>query len=202
MQEDNPLNLPGVENAPMSPAVGVAAVALSLAIKQVDSTLVKDGVLYQQYKMEGKNIKAIGLEDVFETAIAFERHLMSAPNRLSDMILDGLASAIANGDLDGLGDEREEQPDQQRRDAIDQAFTMRAGRQPDHPGVLVRLAVLEPSGITVEQAAIALDHPLDELRKVMNGEASMTQFLADKIEDVYPQVTAKQLMQMQKDLDA
>lgn len=78
----------------ISPAVALGALALQMAINYHDVTIVKDGALYQQYKLEGKNFRELHLDVVFETAMAIEQHLLASKNRLSDMILGVVAEAI------------------------------------------------------------------------------------------------------------
>jgi hypothetical protein len=73
---------------------GIAAVALNMAIKYHDSTVVKDGTMYQQYKMEGRNMRELDLDTVFETAMRIERHLLTAPGRVSKMMEELIADVI------------------------------------------------------------------------------------------------------------
>jgi hypothetical protein len=54
-----------IGDVPVAPAHGVAAIALHVAIKYHDMGMIKDGALYQQYKLEGDNITTIALADVF-----------------------------------------------------------------------------------------------------------------------------------------
>jgi hypothetical protein len=63
-------------NAPVAPAHGIAALALSFALKYHDTTIIKDGAMYQQYKLEGRNLRPLHLNEVFETAIRIEAHLL------------------------------------------------------------------------------------------------------------------------------
>lgn len=84
---------PLVDHAPgtaVAPAHGIAALALSIAVKYHDMGMIKDGVLYQQYKMEGRNIHTLGLEEVFETAIKIEKHLLGSSDRIAKVIIDAL----------------------------------------------------------------------------------------------------------------
>ena len=50
-----------IGDVPIAPAHGIAAVALSLALRYHDINTVQDGVLYQQYKMEGRNMTDLKL---------------------------------------------------------------------------------------------------------------------------------------------
>ena len=75
---------------PVAPAHGIAAIALSIAMKYHDMNMVKDGALYQQYKLEGKNLRTIELNDVFETAIKIEKHLLCSSDRIAKVIVDAI----------------------------------------------------------------------------------------------------------------
>lgn len=79
-----------VKDAPIAPAHGIAALALSMAMKWHDMGLVKDGVLYQQYKMEGKNIGTLHLDMVFDTAVKMEAHLLGSSERIAKLIVDAI----------------------------------------------------------------------------------------------------------------
>lgn len=81
-------------DAPIAPAHGIAAIALSMAMKYHDMNMVKDGALYQQYKLEGRNIRMIGLEDVFETAIKIELHLLASSERIAKVVVDAISEGI------------------------------------------------------------------------------------------------------------
>lgn len=90
---ENLLDMPEIADAPVTPATGIAAIALNFALKWHDMSIVKDGALYQQFKLEGRNIETMDLADVFETAMKFEAHLLGSQNRLSEIIFDALADA-------------------------------------------------------------------------------------------------------------
>lgn len=87
------VGLEPVGDVKMSPAHGLAAVALNMALKYHDISVIKDGNMYQTMKLEGRNIKSIGIRDILDTAELFEAHLMSAPNRLSQIVIDALVEA-------------------------------------------------------------------------------------------------------------
>src|ERR1700740_3750229 len=106
---DTPLDvmaetLPSDTRITMSSATAMASMALTMALKYHDINTVQDGTLYQQYKLEGKNMAGLQLADVFDTAMQIEAHILSAPNRLTDVIMDGLKSAL----IDDSTDEDEE----------------------------------------------------------------------------------------------
>lgn len=77
------------------PAQGIAAIALSMALKYHDVAIIKDGVMYQQYKMEGRNIVPIHLDMVFETAMAMERHLVMAQDRIAAILMEAITAEPA-----------------------------------------------------------------------------------------------------------
>jgi len=74
----------------ISPAHGIAAIALQMAMKYHDMSMIKDGAMYQQYKLEGRNITNIDLSDVFETAIQIEAHLLASSERVAEIIVGAL----------------------------------------------------------------------------------------------------------------
>lgn len=86
--------------AVVGPMIGIATIALNMALKYCDINTVQDGVLYQQYKIEGKNLNALHLDMVFETAMQIEKHLVAANKRVSQMIV---AQALAEEDFDADG---------------------------------------------------------------------------------------------------
>lgn len=77
-------------DAPIGPMVGVASIALNMAMKYHDINTVQDGALYQQYKLEGRNMRTLHLDMVFETAIQIERHLLRANKRVALAMMDTL----------------------------------------------------------------------------------------------------------------
>jgi hypothetical protein len=84
--------------ATLPPMVGVGAIALQMAMDYHDTTIIKDGVMYQQMKMEGKNIGVLGLGDVFETAKLIEIHLMGTSDRIAGLVVETLQLVMANED--------------------------------------------------------------------------------------------------------
>lgn len=78
----------------VAPAHGIAAMALSMAIKYHDITIVKDGAMYQQYKLEGRNMRGLELNMVFETAMQMEAWLLGASERISKLVIDAVVDAI------------------------------------------------------------------------------------------------------------
>jgi len=75
-------------DATVTRPIGIAAIALQMAIKFHDATVVKDGALYQQYKLEGKNLRELHIDEVFETAIRIEEHLLTSERRIQEMVVD------------------------------------------------------------------------------------------------------------------
>jgi len=86
-------HLPGAE---MPQHIGMASIALTLAMKYHEINHVQDGTLYQQYKLEGRNFRELDLDWVFETAIRIEAHLMTSSNRISDLMYGTLIEALAD----------------------------------------------------------------------------------------------------------
>lgn len=67
--------LPVIIDGPLPTEIQVRSIALTIAQRHTGDTVVKDGVMYQQYKMEGKNLKPLSYDDVLKAAIVFERYL-------------------------------------------------------------------------------------------------------------------------------
>lgn len=84
----------------MAPAHGIAAIALTMAMKYHDINTVQDGALYQQYKLEGRNMVSLHLDMVFETAIRIEMHLLASEQRIAKLVVDALAIAVEDEPLD------------------------------------------------------------------------------------------------------
>lgn len=84
----------------IGPMVGIATIALNMAMKYHDISTIQDGALYQQYKLEGRNVREIELADVFETAIQIERHLLEANERVTKALILACEHAVEE-----LGDE-------------------------------------------------------------------------------------------------
>jgi hypothetical protein len=83
-----------LKDAPVAPAHAIASVALNMAMKYHDIQMVKDGALYQQYKLEGKNFRDLHLDDVFETAIKIEMHLLGSSDRIAKIVVDAIAFGV------------------------------------------------------------------------------------------------------------
>lgn len=82
-------------DAPIGPWVGVASIALNMAMKYHDITTVQDGALYQQYKLEGRNMRSLHIDMVFETAMKIEKHLVRSHKRIADALLEQLVELDA-----------------------------------------------------------------------------------------------------------
>lgn len=85
---------------PLAPAHGIAAIALNMAMKYHDITVIKDGAMYQQYKLEGKNLRELNIDEVFETAIRIEAWLLGSSDRIAKLIVDALEVKV-EGEDDG-----------------------------------------------------------------------------------------------------
>lgn len=96
---DNPLHLiqKHAPDTSVAPAHGIAAIALGMALRYHDINTVQDGVLYQQYKMEGRNMRELQLDNVLETAVRMEMHLIASSKRISNMIIEALTFAVDDG---------------------------------------------------------------------------------------------------------
>lgn len=94
-----------IQNTPVAPAHGIAAIALSMSLKYHDIATVQDGTLYQQYKLEGKNFRELHIDHVFETAILMEIHLMGASDRIAKLLVDCIKDAVIENDDDNAEQE-------------------------------------------------------------------------------------------------
>ena len=74
----------------VAPAQGIAAIALSMAMKYHNMNTVQDGTLYQQYKLEGRNLEPLHLDMVLDTATRIETWLLGASDRIAKVIVDAL----------------------------------------------------------------------------------------------------------------
>lgn len=97
------LDIPEIADTPMSPQVGMAALALNFALKYHDINTVQEGALYQQYKLEGKNLRPLMLDEVLYTAGRIEQHLLQTPSRLALAIIE-----MAVEDMDAALDEEDD----------------------------------------------------------------------------------------------
>lgn len=86
--------VPIMGNSPLSPAHGIAAIALTMALKYHDINTVQDGALYMQYKSEGKNFRELQLDHVFETAMKIEAHLIGSERRIAKILVDVLTAGM------------------------------------------------------------------------------------------------------------
>jgi hypothetical protein len=83
-----------VGSTSIAPAHGIAAIALNMALKYHDIATVQDGTLYQQYKLEGKNLRELHLDMVFETAIKMELYMIGASERIAKVLVDAIAVEV------------------------------------------------------------------------------------------------------------
>lgn len=88
-----------IKDTAVSPAVGIGALALNFALKYHNINTVQDGTLYQQYKLEGRNLRNLHLSDVFETAIEIEGHLLRTSERIARLVVDAIQVVVEEGDL-------------------------------------------------------------------------------------------------------
>lgn len=105
VDDDNELlKIPEVADAPVTSETGIAALAMNFALKYADISTVQDGTLYQQYKLEGKNLHPLHLDEVFYYASQIEKHLLNAPNRLALAVLDNALQTIEGAMVDETDD--------------------------------------------------------------------------------------------------
>lgn len=81
-------------NTAVAPAHGIAAIALTMAMKYHDINTVQDGTLFQQYKLDGRNMEPLHIDMVFETAIKIERHLLASSERIAALVVDALKAVV------------------------------------------------------------------------------------------------------------
>lgn len=94
-EEEKPFQgLEPLANTPVATAHGIAAIALHMALKYHNIATVQDGALYQQYKLEGRNLRELHLDMVFETAILMEAHILGASERIAALVVDALEEGI------------------------------------------------------------------------------------------------------------
>lgn len=93
--ESNPLSaLEPVGDHKLSTGTGIGAVALTLAMKYHDINTVQEGALYQQYKLEGKNMVGLHIDMVFETAMKIEAHLLGSSDRIAALVMDAIRPLV------------------------------------------------------------------------------------------------------------
>jgi hypothetical protein len=114
---------PGAD-LPVAPAHGIAALALNMSLKYHDINMVKDGALYQQYKLEGKNFRPFTVDEVFETAMRMEAWLLGASDRIAKIVIDCVKDAIIepdgddeNSGQDGVGGEDTDEGEDAEKDS-------------------------------------------------------------------------------------
>ena len=100
-------DLAAVKDVPMSESLMIATVALNMSLRWHDMGMIKDGVLYQQKKMEGANINYIDKSDIIKTAEEFEAYFLAAPLRharmLEERIVDKFVGIMGEFVVEGLG---------------------------------------------------------------------------------------------------
>jgi hypothetical protein len=99
--DENPFHaIEPISDTKIAPAVGIAAFALNFALKYHDINTIQDGALYQQYKLEGRNIGTLHLDHVFETAIRMEKHLLAGSDRTAKIVVEAIADATEDETTD------------------------------------------------------------------------------------------------------
>jgi hypothetical protein len=98
-EQSNPFQaLEPISQTPVEPPAGIAALALNFAMQYYNINTVQDGALYQQYKMEGRNIRNLHLSDILETATEIEAHLLKASERLAELVAGAISLAERRSD--------------------------------------------------------------------------------------------------------
>lgn len=106
-EADTPFNeLKPIGDAPVATGTAVGALALNLALKYHDIGTVQDGALYQQYKLEGRNMRELHLDMVFETAIRMEMHLLGASERIANLVVEAIADGVESVELQAGSDDK------------------------------------------------------------------------------------------------
>lgn len=82
-----------IKNAPISMAHGLSGIALTMAMKYHDISTVQDGTMYQQFKLEGRNMVGLELAHVFETAERIEEWLVGSEGRIAKILIAVLENA-------------------------------------------------------------------------------------------------------------
>jgi plasmid maintenance system antidote protein VapI len=147
------ISIPGGEDLPINPMVGIGAIALNMAINYLDMTVVKDGQLYQQLKIEGKEIKGVSLETAFHYAKQIERHLMGTSDRIAGIVLDAISHGIASDE---------------------------EGNQP--VGEFIEALIID-LGFDRKHAARTIDVPEEDFAKLLDGEIPLSPEMAAKLEE-------------------
>ena len=99
-QQRFPLAIPDKND--VGTAVHIRTIALTIAQRHVGDTVIKDGVLYQQLKIQGVEINHIKIDDVINAALVFERYLWGEYSR-------GIAENALNATLTEAADILEEE---------------------------------------------------------------------------------------------
>lgn len=95
-------------DAPMPPHIGVSAIALQMAMSYHGINMVQDGALYQQYKIEGREMVPLSLQMVFDTAKQIEEHLVNGGGRITDLLLNSFMDAVEHEMLEKQGGDSDE----------------------------------------------------------------------------------------------
>jgi hypothetical protein len=101
---------PHLGNTPVASAHAIAAIALSMSMKYHDIQTVKDGALYQQYKLEGKNFRELHIDHVFETAERIEFWLLGASERIAKLIMDAVVDVVDDKEREAASTTLEHKP--------------------------------------------------------------------------------------------
>jgi len=105
-------DLPAALNsAPIGTYPGIAAMALHFSLKFHDINTIQDGALYQQYKLEGRNMCDLHLDMVLRTAAVLEKWMVTANERIGLAVLDDISRALDEERADReAGEDKPEPP--------------------------------------------------------------------------------------------
>jgi hypothetical protein len=104
-----PVVLPDT-NAPLD--MTIRMLALTIAQKHIGDTVIREGNMYQQLKMAGKDIRDVKVEDVVHCALVFERYIWGEWSK-------GIAENAMNATLSEAGDILEEEFRARRNHPVD-----------------------------------------------------------------------------------
>lgn len=81
--------------------MSIRALALTIAQRHVSDTVVKEGNLYQQLKLDNKPLTVVSVNNVITTALVFERYLLGEFSK-------GLAEQALNATMTEMSEQVDE----------------------------------------------------------------------------------------------
>lgn len=104
MSDNELLDIDPIKDAPLSPSVAISALAMNFALKYCDINTVQEGALYQQYKLEGRNMTGLCMDEVLHYARQFEAWLLSGENRHIELMKGEIVEGFISTAMDVLGE--------------------------------------------------------------------------------------------------